>query len=99
MSDNKEKNFSDKLANIADEAEKDPARNKVDPLENYEIEGSDVHGQVDGEVVTPVIPLAPVGTPVPGAETQDRAGNVAAVAPLVVPDVEDEEDEIEKRMR
>ncbi len=99
MNDNKEKSFSDKLANIADEAEKDPARKKIDPLENYEIEGPDVSDPADRDAVTPVVPLAPVGGGATGVETQDRSGNVAPIAPLVVPELDDEDDENDERMR
>lgn len=99
MNDNKEKSFSDKLAAIANEAEKDPARKKIDPLENYDIEGPDVHGHVEKDAVVPVVPLAPIGAPAPGAEAQNATGNVAAVAPLVTHDLEDDEDEIDKRSR
>jgi len=99
MDNNKDKSFSEKLSKIADEAEKDPARKKIDPLENYDIEGPDVRETVDEDVVTPVVPLAPVGTPAPGVEAVDRSGNVAAVAPLVTPLDIEEEDEIEKRKR
>lgn len=100
MNNNNDKSFSEKLAKIANEAEKDPARKKLDPLENYDIEGPDVHGETDKDVVKPVVPLAPVGGTTPGLEAQDRAGNVGAVAPLVTPLTdEEEEDEIEKRKR
>lgn len=74
--DKHEKNFSDKLAEVAREAEKDPARKKIDPLENYDIEGPDVR-EVDAT------PIVPIGNPVPGFETQHHAGEVAAVAPII----------------
>lgn len=73
---NHDKSYSDKLAEIAREAEKDPARNKIDPLENYDIEGPDVR-EVDPT------PIVPVGNPVPGFESQHHAGEVAAVAPII----------------
>ena len=62
----KDKNYSDKLAEVAEEVEENKPEGNVDPLEGYAIEDPDVRGSNEGDnaeddketVVAPVLGAA-----------------------------------------
>ena len=85
----KDKNYSDKLAEVAEEVEENKPEGNVDPLEGYAIEDPDVRGSNEGDnneanddtetVVAPVL-----GAADPSVGVNQTGTGQAAVPPPVV---------------